>query len=125
MFVFVNPNSCGVVTGDCVVRSLSLATGHGWREVYASLCVQGYAMCDWGNSNPVWGSWLTDRGWTMMPAEEMQTVEEFAARYPRGIYIVCTGSHVVTIIDGDWYDSWDSRNAKISYYFLKPDQRRA
>ena len=45
------------------------------------------------------------------------TVREFARRYPRGTYIIGTGNHAVTVIDGDYYDSWDSGNEIPSYFF--------
>ena len=37
--------------------------------------------------------------------------------HPKGIYVVATGSHVVAVVNGDYYDSWDSGDEIVAYYF--------
>lgn len=37
--------------------------------------------------------------------------------YPRGRYIVGTGNHAVAVVDGDYYDSWDSGNEILSFFW--------
>lgn len=45
------------------------------------------------------------------------TVQDFCEEYSEGTYLVAIGDHVVTVIDGDYYDAWDSGNEiPISYY---------
>jgi hypothetical protein len=41
----------------------------------------------------------------------------------KGVYVIGTGSHAVCVIDGDWYDSWDSGGEVCSYYWKKEDYR--
>ena len=43
-------------------------------------------------------------------------VKDFARNNPIGTYVLGTGSHVVTVINGDWYDAWDSGD-EIPIYF--------
>lgn len=119
MFIFYNPNSCGINTGDCVIRALSIATGLDWHTVYAELCVQGYAMCDFGNSNRVFGTWLINNGYDMRSMSKMCSVEQFASDNPHGTFICCTGAHAVAVVDGNWIDSWDSGREVVAYYFSK------
>ena len=43
-----------------------------------------------------------------MACPKCTTVNEFTKMYPNGIYIIGTGTHAVTVINGNYYDSWDS-----------------
>ena len=38
-------------------------------------------------------------------------------RAAKGKYIVCTGTHTVCVINGSYYDSWDSGNEPIIFYY--------
>ena len=40
---------------------------------------------------------------------------------PEGKYLLATGTHVVTVIDGDYYDTWDSGDEIPIYYFTKEE----
>ena len=42
MYVFANPNPHKLITDDCVIRAISLATGKPWDDVYVELFVDGY-----------------------------------------------------------------------------------
>ena len=42
---------------------------------------------------------------------------QFSYDHPEGEYILGTGNHVVTVINGDYYDTWDSGNEIPIYYF--------
>jgi hypothetical protein len=46
-------------------------------------------------------------------------MEQFAAEYPQGTYIVATGSHVACIKDGRLIDNWDSSDETVTYFFTK------
>lgn len=127
MFIFLNPNKCGINTGDCVIRALSIAMDKDWNEVYVDLCAVGYSMCDWGNANRCWSEYLRYYGYKCkaIPYENNSryTVRDFAADHTDGSFVVATGSHVVAVIDGSYYDTWDSGNEVPIYYFYKPDRR--
>jgi hypothetical protein len=116
VFIFQNPNPCKVLVGDCVVRGIATATGRTWRNVYIDLCTQGLLMCDMPSSNAVWQQYLTDNGYKKNIPQE-KTVGEFAEAHEKGIYILCTGEHVVTIVDGNVIDTWDSSGEHIILYF--------
>ncbi len=49
------------------------------------------------------------------------TIRDFAYDHPFGTYLVGTGKHVVTIIDGNYYDTWDSGGEIPIYYWKKGD----
>lgn len=118
-----NNNPLGKSTGDCVVRAISKALGKSWQETYLDLCLQGYQMSDWGSSNPVWDAYLREKGFSrfVIPntCPDCYTIQDFVNEHEKGIYIVATGTHVVTIIDGTIFDSWDSSQEIPTYYYSK------
>ena len=122
MWIKCNPNPLGKQTGDCVVRAIAIATGQSWRDTYRELCKVGEIECDMPSSNFVWGVYLRQRGAKQFLLPESCpsciTVRAFAERYPEGIYVIGTGEHAVTVIDGNWYDSWNSEG-EIPTYFWK------
>lgn len=115
----VNPRNKRV--GDCVVRAISTATGMTWREVYADLARVGYGEADMMSSNDVWGLYLYLLGFDpfILPeaCPQCVTVKEFCRFLPNGRYIIGTGSHAVAVIDGDYYDTFDSGELTPSYFF--------
>lgn len=121
MWVKCNPNPLGKQAGDCVVRAIAIATQQSWGRVYEDLCRQGRRECDMPSSNSVWASYLNEKGFEpfLMPnsCPNCITVRAFASRMPEGTYIIGTGNHSVCIIDGDWYDSWDSGDEVASYFW--------
>lgn len=121
MWVRCNPNPFGRQTGDCVVRAIAIATNQSWRETYRDLCRIGEKQGDLPNSNAVWGLYLREKGARQFLLPESCpaciTVRAFAERYPKGVYVIGTGSHAVAVIDGDWYDSWNSENEVPTYFW--------
>lgn len=121
MWVKVNPNPRKKRVGDCVIRAISVATGMTWRQVYAALCMVGYDELDMPSSNEVWGLYLYLLGFDpfVLPdaCPECVTVREFARHFPVGTYIVGTGDHAVAIIDGDWFDTFNSASLVPKYFF--------
>ena len=51
------------------------------------------------------------------------TIADFAKDHPEGTYIVATGSHVVAVQDGSYYDTWDSGHDVPSYFFYLEDEK--
>ena len=123
MFISTNPNPMNKFTSDCVVRALSIAQEQTWDKTYIELCGVGFQMGDWGSSNAVWGAYLKDKGFLryIIPntCPKCYTIKQFCKDYPLGTYILATGSHVVAVIDGDYYDTWDSGNEVPIYYWKK------
>ena len=122
-YKYYNPNPHGLNTGDCVVRAIAKATGKGWRAVYQELCVRGLALGDMPSANRVWNDYLTHIGFRryVIPntCPNCYTVRDFAEDYPQGVYILATGTHVVTVIDGTYYDAWDSGDRVPIFYFRR------
>lgn len=78
-------------------------------------------MFDLPSSNAVWGSYLYLQGYDkhmiFNRRDHIMTVREFAEHHPKGTYLLATGSHVVTVKNGDYYDTWDSGDEIPIYYW--------
>lgn len=125
MWKYHNENPINNRVGDCVVRALSTALNQEWEKTYAELCIQGLMFCDLPSSNAVWGAYLAHKGYkryTIPNACQCYTVEDFCEEHPQGTYILGTGTHAVTIVNGIIHDVWDSSNETVIYYFAKEDE---
>ena len=122
MWVKVNANPGHRRVGDCVIRAIAVATGMPWLEVYDALYRVGRERYDMMSANETWGYYLYRMGFqpfTLPDAcPECITVREFARSFPEGSYIIGTGSHAVAVVDGDYYDTWDSGNVIPKYFFV-------
>lgn len=127
MYVYYNPNKKAERAGDCVIRALTLAVDKSWDEVYLELSMLGFRMGDMMSANHVWGEYLRGYGFVkrVLPdtCPACYTISDFCYDNPRGLYVVATGSHVVSVIAGDYYDTWDSGN-EIPTYFYKKERRQ-
>ena len=123
MFKFANPNPQGNKVGDCVIRALSIALDQSWTKIYFDLCLKGYDMADMPSSNRVWMEYLKDCGWHrhIIPdtCPECYTVKDFCGEHFQGTFILGTGTHVIAVIDGDFYDTWDSGEEYPVYYWKR------
>lgn len=123
MYRFFNPNPNGRNVGDCVIRAISFLTGQSWDKVFADIAALAYSMKDMPSSNAVWGAYLKARGFKryVVPdtCPDCYTVKMFCRDYPYGDYLVATGTHVIGISNGDYYDAWDSGEEVIAYYWRR------
>ena len=125
MWIKWNPNPLAKHVGDCTVRAITKATGDCWEDIYCGIALFGFMMCDIPSSNAVWGAYLKKRGFKrrMLPNEcpDCYTVEDFCEEHPLGTFVVAVNNHVLTVIDGNYYDSWDSGNENPIYYFEREE----
>lgn len=124
MYIHYNDNPRGNWwAGDCVVRAINVATGKSWEEIYAALCVEGFYIGDWGNTNAAWDWYLRSLGFKryICPNDcpHCYSVADFAEEHKKGTYILATGSHAIALVDGNYYDAFDSSNYTPIYYYTK------
>lgn len=112
MYVHANPNPNGAYVEDCVIRAISIATDRSWDETAIYLFLQAFVMKNMPSVNKVWGTFLSSIGFRQYPlpnaCPDCYTIRDFCEDNPFGVFILATGSHVVAVIDGDYYDAWDS-----------------
>ena len=125
MFVFFNPNPARNLVGDCVVRGISKITNKTWDDVYLGIVMQGFYDKDMPSSNAIWDNYLRNIGYDkfIIPntCPNCYTVNDFAEDHPTGQYLLATGTHVVAVVDGDYYDTWDSGAVTPIYYYTKQE----
>lgn len=123
MYKYYNPNPYGKVVGDCVVRGISKLTNKSWDYTFLAICMTGFDVKNMPSGNEVWEVYLSNLGYTrtMLPdtCPYCYTVNDFTNDYPKGEYLLTTGTHVVAVEDGDYYDAWDSGNEVPIYYWRK------
>lgn len=124
MYVHYNPNPRGVSrSGDCVIRALSKAMDKSWEDVYIELSVLGFEMGDMPSSNNVWAEYLITNGFNIYNLPDLcpicYTIYDFTDDHPYGLFVLGTGTHVVTVLNGDHYDSWDSGDEIPLYFFIR------
>lgn len=116
-------NPYGRSVGDCAIRAVSVACGFDWETAYALLCAKGFSYGDLPNADSIWGSALRDRGFARhgIPDQcpDCYTVEDFCETHKKGVYVLGCGGHVVTAVNGDYYDSWDSGKEVPQFYWGK------
>ena len=125
MWIYTNPNPCRQEEPDCVIRAIAIATDQSWDDVHWDLCVLSHIRCTMQSVNWLWELYLKSCGFEkfMLPEScpECITVRDFAKRYPRGTYVIGTGTHAVCVKGGNWYDMWDSADDTPTYFFRKKE----
>lgn len=120
-YVHYNPNPARKDTIDCVIRAISKLFDMDWDTAYMKIAVQGFADKSMPVDDKVWGNYLRNNGFRVMPlpntCPNCYTVMEFAHDHPNGRYLVKTYGHVVAVIDGDYYDTFDSGDEVPIYYY--------
>jgi hypothetical protein len=117
-----NAHPDGSDIDDCVIRAIATFYDISWEWAYLMVIIQGYKMHLFPtNRNDVWGTMLHERGCEFHYVPNMCpnciTVEKFANDHPKGRYILGTTTHAIAVIDGVYYDTWDSGQEYPVYYF--------
>lgn len=127
MYVYYNANPLGKHTNDCTVRGISLLMDIDWDTAYLKLVMEGFLLRNMPDNNITWGSFLRKQGYKRYSipnsCPDCYTTVDFCREHPRGRYLIATGSHVICVIDGDYYDISDTGDEVIAYYWTKEEMR--
>lgn len=132
--------------GDCVTRSIVIATGKPYREVYDALnriaegtsrrgatrrraaSVKSKPSSRTGHHRRVYEQYLKSIGWEWVPVMKIGsgcTVHLCAEELPMGRLVVSVSRHLVAVIDGVIHDTYDpSRGGTrcvYGYYYRSGD----
>lgn len=125
VWIEYNPNPAQSRAGDCAIRAVAKALDTDWEDAYVMLCLNGFLMGDVISSNSVWGSVLRQHDFVreIIPNSypDDYSLEDFTKDHPRGTFVVALPNHVVTVVDGDYYDAWQSGREKPLYYWSKEE----
>ena len=121
MWIFQNPNPKKKIVPDCVIRAICIALQLSWYEVFDILSELARAECSVTCDDQLWGKLLYRMGFTPfaipLNLPTSITIKQFCKMFPHCRYIIGPGSHAVAIIDGNYYDSWDSGNEIPSFFW--------
>lgn len=125
MYVYYNLNPDKNIVGDCVIRAIGLLTNQDWDTTYLRIVIQGLLMHNMPSSNAVWGAYLYNNGFRRYMVKDVYpnvyTIKEFCADNPYGAFLICGDEHVVAVIDGNYYDTSDSGEEAVLYYWRKEE----
>lgn len=142
-FHFYNANPKGRITGDCTFRAISTALGKPWEDVVMEMAKQsvetGYSVADKKGIE----RYLAKNGFVKMPQPKKFdntkfTGEEFCKVQQRWLSdkschgmrcdhmtisprIVANigGNHIVAIMDGKVWDTWNSTDGCVGNYWVE------
>ena len=121
MWVSSNPNPKHRIVPDCVIRAICNVLHLSWYEVFDQLSALARTECSVTCDDKLWGRFFYQMGFVpfTVPKDFPRciTVKEFCDLFPHGRYVIGTGTHAVAVIDGDYYDSWDSGNVCCSFFW--------
>lgn len=123
MYINLNLNPFHRRADDCVVRAIAKILDKSWEEVYADLCLEGLRYYDMPSANHVWGSYLKKKGFQrhIIPdtCPQCYTVRQFTEDHPQGRYVLAISGHAVASVGKDYFDSFDSGDCVVVYYWTK------
>lgn len=125
MYVSYNANPDGNRVGDCTIRAISKVLGQTWEQTYAGVAVEGMAIYNMPSANVVWNNYLKRKSYKryIIPDNlpEDYSVRDFCRDNPKGTFLLALSGHVVAVIDGNYYDTWDSGDEIPIYYWHRKE----
>ena len=117
-YVYYQPNSKDLkdTYGDCQIRAFCKALDMTWVEVFDlvyPVCRELQLMDIFDAPSDVVRKAMMQLGFeyhgvSNKKGSKRPTVDQFAAEHKSGRYIVTVARHVVAVVDGRYYDTWDS-----------------
>lgn len=128
-FVYYQPNKLDVKdkAGDCQIRAFCKVLNMSWVEAFdltTPICreLQTYTIFD-GDLQKTKAAMkklgFEYTGISNKKGSKRPTVDSFAKDHPEGSFIVTVANHVVAVVDGKYYDTWDSGYKSLYGYFEK------
>lgn len=125
-----NPNPEGRNISDCTLRSYCAAFDITWDEAFdiaSKVAKENSSMIQYVADKVLTEEFhcIVDEKYNKksVKSKDRITVAEFALSHPYGTYILHVRQHQVTVIDGKYWDSWDSGKKKIDTVYLPPKDR--
>lgn len=110
--------------GDCVIRALTKALSKDWLSVFDALIPIAREFGCMPNSKPCYEKYLLDNGFiyhgiSNKKGSKRPTVSSFAKSHKSGVYVLRVAHHIVTVVDGIYYDTWNSGEKSLYGYWCK------
>ena len=129
-YVYYQPNTKDIKDefGDCQIRALSKALNCSWLEAFdkaISICREEWVSLIFDAPVKVRSRMLDKLGFdyhgiSNKAGSKRPTVDSFAKDHPEGTYILAVAHHEVAVVNGKYYDTWDSGyNCVYGYFELR------
>lgn len=110
--------------GDCVVRALTKVMNKTWLEVFNELIPYAIKIQCMPNDKTCYERCLKDNGFeyhgiSNKKGSKRPTVESFTKEHKTGTFFLNVANHVVSVVDGIYYDTWDSGQCCLYGYYEK------
>ena len=126
MWEYFDPNPVRSGAIDCTVRAIAKALNVSWEKAHAMLSLNSFLMGSIQNDDAVLGSILRQHGFKrqVVPnyCPDCYTLEMFCEDHPRGTFVVKSPEHVTCIRNGTIYDSWDSSQKTVIFFWYKDEK---
>lgn len=123
MFQMYNKNPANNYTEDCTIRAIATVMDKDWDDVWLDIMIIAFRNKEMMHSNVIWQQYLRENGYIRHNIPDTcpncYRVKDFVRDFQNGSYILGTGSHVIAVKDGVYYDTGDSGNEVPIYYWKK------
>lgn len=114
-FVYFNAHPEGKIVGDCVKRAIAVATGIPYKETSLLLNrLKKETGAEKFNSKTNYEAFLKAQpgfkklSFPAVKGQPRMTPAQFTKEFPTGSYVLRLAHHLVAVVDGKVYDTWDS-----------------
>ena len=112
---------------DCTIRALSKALNVSWIEAFdlqIPLCREAQVTNIFAAPAKVRNALMDKLGFSYTgisnkAGSKRPTVDSFAKNHRSGTYICNVANHEVAVVDGKYYDTWDSGYKSVYGYYTK------
>ena len=128
-YVYYQPNKKDLKdkVGDCQIRAMSKALNLTWLEVFdlvTPICREQQVMdifsCDLAKTKEAMdGLGFSYTGISNKRGTTRPTVDSFAKEHKQGTYVVTVANHVVAVVDGQYFDTWDSGHCCLYGFYTR------
>ena len=126
-YIYYQPNDKDLKdqVGDCQIRALSKALNLSWLETFDLII----PICRSQQTTAIFSCELQKtkeameylgfeyHGVSNKKGTTRPTVESFAKSHPKGRYVVTVSHHVVAVVDGQYFDTWNSGYKSLYGYY--------
>lgn len=120
---FYNANPLKIRTEDCTVRTLSKILNISWDSAFDILAKMAKSMGVMPSEKNAFNAVMRMNGFYRenLPnfLQEDYSVRDFAEDNPNGKYVLCTENHVVPVINGTYYDTYDSGDEYVMWFWCQ------
>ena len=125
-FHYFNANPAQTLTGDCVIRALSLALNKPWATVLRELTEYAVRYSTMPNAKDCYPRYLADQGWVKqkqprLPDGRKLRGYEFAPLCPVTAIAHIGTHHIVCIRDRRIWDLFDSGSRCVGNFWIKAE----